>query len=179
LFAGPYIFASGVSTYLVSKEIYVLEHEFYSGLSLALIFIVIIKKYGADIGKFLDKHIDAYEKSLESSRYNKIKELQNLVEYEKNEQWQTDGQKMIVDIKKDNIGLQLEAAYRERLSLVYHEVKRRLDYQVELQYVERKLTQKYMVQWIVENVQKAFTSEQEKIVLKRCINDLQNLVTKV
>lgn len=176
---GPYVFGAGLSTYLISKEIYVLEHEFYSGLSLALVLIVAIKKLGPSVAKYLDKSIDEIENNWESSRNNKIKMLQNLVEHEKKEQWRTDGQKMIINIKKNNINMQLEAAYRERLAFVYQEVKKRLDYQVQLQNVERKLSQKQMVQWIVENVKKAFTPEQEKIVLTRCISDLQNLVHSV
>lgn len=162
---------------MISKEIYVLEHEFYSGLSLALVLIVAIKKLGPNVAKYLDKNIDEIENSWESSRNDQIKNLQELVEHEKKEQWRTDGQKMIVDIKKSNINMQLEAAYRARLAFVFNEVKKRLDYQVQLQNVERKLAQKHMVQWIVENVKKAFTAEQEKLVLLRCISDLQNLKT--
>ncbi|XP_058805136.1 ATP synthase subunit b, mitochondrial [Phymastichus coffea] len=173
---GPYVFAAGLSTYLLSKEIYVLEHEYYTGLSLALVLIIGIKKLGPSFAKILDKEIDEYENDWESSRTNQIKELEDLIDHEKKEQWRTDGQKMILDIKKDNINMQLEAAYRERLAHVYHEIKRRLDYQMQVQNVERNLSQKHMVQWIVQNVRKAFTPEQEKIVLTRCINDLQNLV---
>ncbi|XP_011503808.1 PREDICTED: ATP synthase subunit b, mitochondrial [Ceratosolen solmsi marchali] len=176
---GPYIFATGLSAYLLSKEIYVIDHDFYNGVSLIILFIVLHKKYGADFAKFLDKHIDAYENNLESSKKDKIKEFQELIEHEKKEQWRTEGQKMIIDIKKDNINLQLEAAYRARLSSVYEAVKGRLDYQVQLQKIERKLAQKYMVQWIVENVKKAFTPEQEKIVLSRSISDLQKLVSEI
>ncbi|XP_014217989.2 ATP synthase subunit b, mitochondrial, partial [Copidosoma floridanum] len=174
----PYMFAAGLSTYLISKEIYVLEHEFYSGLSLALALIVAIKKFGPSVAKYIDKNIDEYEQSWESSRTDQIKELQNLIEHEKKEQWRTDSQKMIADIKRDNINMQLEAVYRERLSHVYQEVKRRLDYQVQLQNMERKLAQKHMVEWIVENVKKGFTPDQEKIILTRCISDLQILVNK-
>lgn len=178
IFTGPYVFAAGLSTYLLSKEIYVLEHEYYSGLSLALVLIIGIKKLGPSVAKFLDKEIDEYEIGWESSRNNQIKDLKDLIEHEKKEQWRTDGQKMILDIKKENINMQLEAAYRERLSHVYQEVKKRLDYQVQLGNVERHLAQKHMVQWIVQNVKKAFTPEQEKIVLARCINDLQSLVRR-
>ena len=33
---GPYMFAASVTTFLVSKEIWVLEHEFYCGLAIAI-----------------------------------------------------------------------------------------------------------------------------------------------
>ncbi|OXU29855.1 hypothetical protein TSAR_003025, partial [Trichomalopsis sarcophagae] len=172
---GPYAFAAGVSTYLVSKEIYVLEHEFYSGLSLAIVLIYGIKKFGPSVAAYLDKGIDELENQLESGRTMQIDTLKELIEHEKKEQWRTDSQKMIMDIKKENIAMQLEAAYRERLAHVYSEVKKRLDYQVQILDVERRLSQKHMVQWIVESVKKAFTPEQEKAVLSQCISDLQAL----
>ncbi len=172
---GPYAFAAGVSTYLLSKEIYVCEHEFYSGLSLAMVLILGIKKLGPTVAAALDKNIDEMENSWESGRTEEINALKNLIEHEKKEQWRTESQKLIMDIKRENINMQLEAAYRERLAHVYSEVKKRLDYQVQLLDVERRLAQKHMVQWIVDNVRKAFTPEQEKAVLLQCINDLQAL----
>jgi len=175
---GPYVFAASLSAYLLSKEIYVLEHEYYSGLSLAMVLIVAIKKLGPMVAKYADKEIDEYEKNWESSRTDQIKALQDANEMEKKEQWRTDAQKIIMDIKKENINMQLEASYRERLFKVYQEVKKRLDYQVQLQNLERQLAQKHMVEWIVDNVKKGFTPEQEKIVMTRCISDLQSLVSK-
>lgn len=55
---GPYVFAFTLSTYLVSKEIYVLEHEYYSGLSLMIIWIILVKKLGPKVAAYLDKEID-------------------------------------------------------------------------------------------------------------------------
>lgn len=55
---GPYAFAFTLSTYMVSKEIYVLEHEYYSGLSLAIMWIVGIKYMGPKLANVLDKQID-------------------------------------------------------------------------------------------------------------------------
>ena len=46
MLTGPYTFGIAVGTYLISKEWYVLEHEFYSGLSLAMVLIYGIKKLG-------------------------------------------------------------------------------------------------------------------------------------
>merc|ERR1711942_256940 len=54
---GPYMFGVGVSTYLLSKEIYILEHEFYTGVSIALMLAYGIKKLGPGIGAYLDKEV--------------------------------------------------------------------------------------------------------------------------
>lgn len=56
------VFLFTFSTFLVSKEYYVLEHEFYGGLSMLLLWYIGIKYYGAQVAQFLDKDIDAMEK---------------------------------------------------------------------------------------------------------------------
>lgn len=55
---GPYVFGAGLITYLCSKEIYVMEHEYYSGISLAIMCVVAVKKLGPPIAAFCDKEID-------------------------------------------------------------------------------------------------------------------------
>ncbi len=35
---GPYVFAFGLVTFLMSKEIYVVEHDFWIGVALVIIF---------------------------------------------------------------------------------------------------------------------------------------------
>lgn len=55
---GPYTLAFTLSTYLISKEIYVMEHEYYSGLSLAIMCYFGVTKLGPGIAKSLDKEID-------------------------------------------------------------------------------------------------------------------------
>lgn len=55
---GPYTFFLTFGTYLISKEIYVMEHEFYNGLSFLIMWIVGVKKLGPALAKWLDKEID-------------------------------------------------------------------------------------------------------------------------
>jgi len=57
----------------------------------------------------------------------------------------------------------------------FFKVKRRLDYQVEVQNVEQRLTQKHVVNWVVNNVLKSITPEQENQTLDQCISDLNAL----
>ncbi|XP_026739512.1 ATP synthase subunit b, mitochondrial [Trichoplusia ni] len=169
---GPYTFGVGLATYLCSKEIFVMEHEYYTGLSLALMVYIAAKKLGPPLAAYLDKEVDAIETEWNESRTDSIKSLENAVEAEKTAQWRAQGQELLIQAKKENVLLQLEAAYRERLMNAYTEVKRRLDYQLEKSNVERRLSQKHMVDWIVTNVTKAITPDQEKQALDRCIADL-------
>jgi len=111
-----------VGTYLISKEIYVLEHEFYNGLSLLAIYIAGVKMFGPKVAQYLDKEVDKHNNALEDTRNSEIAENENMILYEKNQQSSLEGQKMIMDIKKENVKMQLEATYRERMVQVYEEV---------------------------------------------------------
>ncbi|KYQ50424.1 ATP synthase subunit b, mitochondrial, partial [Trachymyrmex zeteki] len=177
--SGPYVFAISVSTYLCSKEIYILEHEFYNGISLLMICVASVKLFGPKLAQFLDKGVDKFDDELNETRNSEIRAHEDLISHEKNVQSSLDGQKMIMDIKKENIKMQLEATYRERMVQVYEEVKKRLEYQLQIQNLERRIAQKHMVQWIVNGVLKSITPEQEKATLQQCIKDLEVLAAKV
>lgn len=77
------------------------------------------------MAKYLDDSLDEAEAKLEASRSDEIKALEQAIEHEKKQQWRTDAQALISEAKKENVKLQLEAAYRERLQRVYTEVKKR------------------------------------------------------
>ncbi len=55
------------------------------------------------------------------------------------------------------------------------QTKRRLDYQVECQAVERRMEQRQMVDWVIRNVKGAITPEQEQATLSQCITSLKSL----
>ncbi|XP_023169807.1 ATP synthase subunit b, mitochondrial [Drosophila hydei] len=176
---GPYTFGVGLITYLCSKEIYVMEHEYYSGLSLGIMAIIAVKKLGPVIARWADGEIDKIESEWKEGREAELKVLADAIEAEKKEQWRADGALLLMEAKKENIALQLEAAFRERAMNVYSEVKRRLDYQVECRHVERRLSQKHMVNWIVASVLSSISPQQEKETLNKCIGDLTALALRV
>lgn len=78
--------------------------------------------FGPKVAQYLDKEVDKSNKSLEAFRNEEIAGNEELISYEKKEQESLEGQKMIMDIKKENIKMQLEATYRERMVQVYQEV---------------------------------------------------------
>ncbi|ODN05972.1 ATP synthase subunit b, mitochondrial [Orchesella cincta] len=175
---GPYAFGGGLLTYLLSKEIWVLEHEFWGGVSFFMMIIYAVKKFGPQTSAYLEKEIQAELDELNAGKINEIEQNTKAIEAEKLSQFQAEGQKMLFEVKRENVSLQLEAVYRERLMEVYRSVKNRLDYQLEKTNAERNVQQKHMVDWIVSNVKKAITAESEQENIKKCIGDLKGLAAR-
>lgn len=175
---GPYVFGAGLTTYLFSKEIYVMEHEFYSGISILLMVVYATKKFGPSVAAYLDKELDAHAAEWNQGRVDEQKELEDAIAAEKKEQWRAEGQTLLMEAKKENVALQLEAEYRERAMRVYNEVKKRLDYQVERQNIDRRISQKCQVQWVIDNVLKSITADQQTQTLNKCITDLGALAAR-
>lgn len=68
---GPYTFGVGLATYFISKEIYVLEHEFYNGISLFIMAVFAVKKFGPKVAAYLDKEVDVRIFVLNCSYFSK------------------------------------------------------------------------------------------------------------
>lgn len=149
---GPYAFGVGLLNYLFSKEIYVCEHNFYAGLSFGILCILAVKKLGPKVADYADKQIEAFEKNWKQQDEEDLQPIQKMIDEEELEQWRAEGNLLLMQVKKENIALQVEAAYREALMKTYQDVKRCLDYEVQCRYTESRIGQKHMVQWLVENV---------------------------
>jgi len=104
--------------------------------------------------------------------------LEEGIAAEKKAQEDVKGMKYLFDAKRENILLQLEAIFRERQVQAYQAVKRRLDYQVEKVNSQRRFEHRHMVNWIIDDVVKSITPQQEKESLQKCIADLKNLAAK-
>ncbi|XP_004929828.3 ATP synthase subunit b, mitochondrial [Bombyx mori] len=176
---GPYIFGLVFVNYLVSKEIYVLEHEYYSGLSYVVILYFISKKMAPGIGASLDKEVDAEIAEWEKGRADQMKVFETTIKDAKDAQWRAEGQKILIEAKKENVAMQLEAVYRERAMRLYQMVKGRLDYHVKKRRTENKLHQKWMIAWILENVHKSITADFQKQALNQAIKDLALAASRV
>merc|ERR1719462_567808 len=123
-----------------------MEHDFYVGISLAIVLTAIVKKVGPDFGEMLDKELDAQEKVLRNVRQKEIDHLLQSIENEKVGQANGIVFEDVIAAKKEAVGLQLEAAYRQRLSDAYTQVKKRLDYQLEVSNVKRRLHSRNVLQ---------------------------------
>ena len=116
------MFAASVGTFLVSKEIWVLEHEFYCGVGIFICLAGIIKNVGPSISADLDKQVDADELKLKAIRQDEIDRCKAAIAEEENSQWMATSYKELMQAKKENVGLQLEIEYRSRISEAYKQV---------------------------------------------------------
>merc|ERR1711935_863147 len=168
---GPYMALAGVTTFLCSKEFYVMEHDFYVGAVLT----TIVKSVGPDYTAAINKEMDTEEAQLKQIRQGEIDLCLQQIQYEKEAQADATAWADVITAKKEAVGLQLEGEYRERLALAHSQVKKRLDYQLETANVMRRMEQKHMVDWIISNVKQSITPAQETATLKKCISDLKAL----
>lgn len=121
-FPGGYMFGLGVGTYLISKEIYIMEHEYYAGLSLFIVLCGGYYKFYNQIHGAIEKRQNAQEQQFKSITENDLKTMTDSIKDAEKQKWITGVQSMIMEAKKENVAMQLEAAYRERVAQVYSEV---------------------------------------------------------
>ncbi|WP_411016742.1 ATPase B chain family protein, partial [Salmonella sp. s51944] len=113
-----------------------------------------VKKMGPGIAKWADERRANDLENAYTSRNNSLTHLKDSISEEKKEQWRLDGRDHLFDAKRENVQMQLELEYRNRLQEVANRVQGRLNYQVDLESLKRSTEQQHMVQWIEENVLK-------------------------
>uniref|UniRef100_A0A8D0BKQ8 ATP synthase subunit b n=1 Tax=Salvator merianae TaxID=96440 RepID=A0A8D0BKQ8_SALMN len=172
---GPYMLGTGLTLYLLSKELYVINHETIYGLCFLSIIIYSIKKFGPQVAAFADKLHEDKLAQLTAVKEGSIANYGKAIEDEKKEQWRLEGQQYLFDAKRNNVAMVLEANYRERMLTVYTEVKKRLDYHVALQHLKQRMEQDHMIDWVLQSVRKSITPQQEKENIAKCIMDLKAL----
>merc|ERR1711909_171550 len=155
---------------------------FYNKTDLAAFTFVVMYanyKFGAKIKDSIIKDEKAFVDSRWYNRLQKAKDNTSVTIAEAEHLLKQDeGKKMLFDAKKENVGLQLEAVYRQRMADVHTAVKRRLDYQVEIINTEKRFQQEHMTNWIVDSVTAGITPQQEKESIAKCIADLKALAAK-
>ncbi|XP_073326080.1 ATP synthase F(0) complex subunit B1, mitochondrial [Pagrus major] len=172
---GPYMLGTGLLLYMLSKEIYIINHETFAALSMGGIIIYGIKKFGPGVAAFADKLNDDKVAKAQEVKDVAMTSLAQAIEDEKKEQWRAEGRSMLFDAKRNNVAMLLETNYRERLHMVTNEVKRRMDYQIALQDLHRRMEQEHMINWVEKSVVGSITPQQEKESIAKCITDLKAL----
>ncbi|VEN48817.1 unnamed protein product [Callosobruchus maculatus] len=167
---GTFLFTFG--TYLLSKEKYVLEHNYYGGLSMAIVCWGAVTYVGPEVAKMLDKEVEDYEAGWSKSRKDKAKILDQQIEDEVFHQYQADGQLMLVAAKRENVALQLEDEFRKRQVQVHKEVLKRLNYHVAVSLVNKRIMHKNLVQWVQKEVLAALSPELHDKIINMSIDNM-------
>lgn len=176
---GPYVLGVGTLTFLLSKEIWIIEHGFTHFISFWLLFYILAKKYGTSIGGYFDKVTDGVrERHWDKPMKKTLAEAEAVIKEAELMAWREEGQKYLFEAKRENVDLQIESVYRQRLAEVHQAVKKRLDYQMEVDSAKRRIQQQHMVQWIVDQVVKGISPQQERDSLAKCIQDLKLLADR-
>lgn len=79
------------------------------------------------------------------------------------------------DIMQNQVELQAEVTYRKRLLEVETEIKKRLDYQVEMQNVQRAIEEKHIAAWVEKEVLKSIAEQKDEDTFQACINNLEEM----
>ncbi|KAJ8360646.1 hypothetical protein SKAU_G00171710 [Synaphobranchus kaupii] len=172
---GPYMLGTGLLLYMLSKEIYVINHETFAAACIGVVIIYGVKKFGPDVAAFADKLNEEKVAKAQDVKDMAVSSLAQAIEEEKKEQWRVEGRQMLFDAKRNNVNLLLEINNRERQHLVTNEVKKRLDYQIAQQNLHKRLQQEHLVNWVEKNVIGSITPQQEKESIAKCITDLKKL----
>merc|ERR1712210_162812 len=130
------------------------------------------------MGKNINSQTDAIEAEMRAVRQDEIDRCLTAIKDEEQSQFMKSSYEELIAVKKENVALQLEGAYRSRINEAYQQVKKRLDYQLELANTMRRMEQKHMTDWIVSNVRKSITAKAEDDALKKCIADLKGMAAK-
>lgn len=66
------MFLGSVGTYLYSKEILIMDHEFYVGTALFILLFNLNRKFGPDLKEYMFKLADEEEAKLKAIRQDEI-----------------------------------------------------------------------------------------------------------
>ncbi|XP_068605014.1 ATP synthase F(0) complex subunit B1, mitochondrial [Brachionichthys hirsutus] len=172
---GPYMLGTGLTVYMLSKEIYIINYETVAGAVLIGVLVCLVKKFGPAVAAFADKLNDDKLAAAQHVKDVSIGKYTQAIEEEKKEQWRTAGSSMIFDAKRNNVAMLLETNYRERLHMATNEVMRRLNYQIALQNLHSMMEKEHMVNWVEKSVVGSITPQQEKESIAKCVADLKAL----
>jgi len=175
---GPYITFWGLLATVFSKEYYVVWADTWEHITFFALVIGVTKLYGKRIGTVLDKEADSLNKAYVDELDNKTKEVDEKIATNEALQSLPEANSLVNAAKRENVLMQLESTYRQRLAQVHQEVKKRLDYQVAVQNAHRRVEREQALNFIIGQVHKSIGPNQEKEAFQSGLNQLRALSQK-
>jgi len=165
----------GLTAYIISKEVFVLNEEFFLGLVMVGTIYQLSKAVGGPVGKMLDDRSKEILDDLNSGKKADLERLDQSIAAEHEGELANQVRTEFFEVDKINNEMELEAEYRRRLLEVETEVKKRLDYQLDLERLELGIEERHMAAWIEKEVINSISEDQEQDALLQCIHDLNQL----
>jgi F-type H+-transporting ATPase subunit b len=180
--SGPYLFYGGLFAFMLNKELWVFEEQGHMLTGWILLYLIVKNAYGYKIDASLYK---GYQERMDYFKGLIQEDLKEATEFRKTSAAETEALNAVKDqfptIFKENMALQLEAAYRRNVQTVSTELKRRLDYLKETEATKQRFERDLLLKLIAEGVQKAVDTNEGNIkdaYLDNCIAQLKTLSTK-
>jgi len=173
--SAPTVFGVGLTGYLLSKEILIIHEETLLAAVMGGTIFWMVKKFGKQVADMLDEASQNILDTMNEGRVSRIESLKAAIAEEKAVEEVYSSRDTIYDVLEANNAMNLEIEYRSNLVKVHDEVKKRLDYQIELQHLKTQMEQDHIVNWVEEAVVKSITPQQEKDALAQCIKDINSL----
>jgi len=169
------VFIGGLATFILSKEYYVVTEETIGLFTICGVLYVLTKGLSEPVSKWLRKEDKALVVMLANERKGKVQQYQDELAVVQEEDELSSYIDDIFEANKGIAEMNVETEYRRRLLEVDTEVTKRLNYQVELQNIERSIEERHMASWVEQEVIKSISAEQEEDTLLKCIQDLNAL----
>jgi F-type H+-transporting ATPase subunit b len=180
--SGPYLFYGGLFAFMLNKELWVFEEQGHMLCGWILLYIIAKNAFGYRIDSSLYK---GYQERMDYFKGLIQEDLKEATEFRKTSAAETEALKAVKDnfptIFKENMALQLEAAYRRNIQTVSTELKRRLDYLQETEATKQRFERDLLLKLIAEGVQKSIDTNEGNIknaYLDNCIAQLKTLSNK-
>lgn len=173
---GPYVLFGSLSTFLLSKEWLVAEHEFALVLSMPIILGACIVKLGPQVSKYIREKVKKEVDGWDTWRLGNIEFLNTMISHYRGSLHHSIDE--LYDIRRQDVEAQLECEYRSRVKKIHDETKKRLNYLVAVANSQRQINHSNMVNWVISNAISSFGAKQESEVLDNCIVNLKQLASK-
>jgi F-type H+-transporting ATPase subunit b len=176
---GGYLFLAGTTVTLISTELVVNEVEIYSCYPYMIDLFFFHLLVGGKVAKFLDDKDDNIYDMYTTWQKQQLGGFNTTIGTEEHlQKCYSVVNDMLFVAKRENVQLQLEAEYRNRVSTIHDTVKRRLEFLAEYEATRRRFESDHMIEWIMKQVSGSLTPQMETATLKQCVSDLKALGNK-
>ncbi|XP_064397743.1 ATP synthase F(0) complex subunit B1, mitochondrial-like [Halichondria panicea] len=173
---GPWTLGVGLGLYVIGKEFYVMNSETVILGVMGGVIYWLMTKVGKPVGEFLDTRSQNILTLLEEGKNKKMSVLETSIQAEKEVEVQLEARHELFEVFKENNDMLIEEEYRRRLHEVTNEVKKRLNYHVEVDATQKAFEHRHMVAWLERQVTEAMKGKQDESLVQ-CMTDLKRFST--